>query len=76
MVDPEDQVLLADSVGPALPVPFVRRVLVNGAAGVPCVVEGRLMSLMAFTVTDGRIAAIDVLSDPDRLDAIDLAPLL
>ncbi|MCY0938926.1 sigma-70 family RNA polymerase sigma factor [Streptomyces sp. H34-S4] len=57
-------------------VPFVRPVLVNGAAGVLCVVEGRLMSLMAFTVTDGRIAAIDVLSDPDRLDSIDFAPLL
>lgn len=56
--------------------PFVRPVLVNGAAGVLCVVEGRLMSMLAFTVTDGRITAIDVLSDPDRLDAIDLGPLL
>ncbi|WP_327257529.1 sigma-70 family RNA polymerase sigma factor [Streptomyces sp. NBC_01244] len=55
--------------------PFVRPVLVNGAAGVLCVVEGRLMSVMAFTVTDGRIAAIDVLTDPDRLDLIDLGPL-
>ncbi|MFD6889719.1 sigma-70 family RNA polymerase sigma factor [Streptomyces sp. NPDC059957] len=55
--------------------PFVRPVLVNGAAGVLCVVEGRLMSVMAFTVTGGRIAAIDVLTDPDRLDLIDLGPL-
>ncbi|MFZ3498309.1 sigma-70 family RNA polymerase sigma factor [Streptomyces sp. 5.8] len=55
--------------------PFVRPVLVNGAAGVLCVVEGRLMSVMAFTVTDGRITAIDVLTDPDRLDLIDLGPL-
>ncbi|MCJ0875527.1 sigma-70 family RNA polymerase sigma factor [Streptomyces sp. AP-93] len=55
--------------------PFVRPVLVNGAAGVLCVVEGRLMSVMAFTVTGGRITAIDVLTDPDRLDAIDLGPL-
>lgn len=55
--------------------PFVRPVLVNGAAGVLCVVEGRLMSVMAFTVTDGRITAIDVLADPDRLDLIDLGPL-
>ncbi|MFE4636023.1 sigma-70 family RNA polymerase sigma factor [Streptomyces sp. NPDC056773] len=56
--------------------PFVRPVLVNGAAGVVCVVEGRLMSVMAFTVTGGRITAIDVLTDPDRLDLIDLGPLL
>lgn len=56
--------------------PFVRPVLVNGAAGVLCVVEGRLMSVMAFTVTEGRIAAIDVLTDPDRLDLIDLYPLV
>ena len=30
---------------------------------------------MAFTVTGGRIAAIDVLADPDRLQALDLPPL-
>lgn len=57
--------------------PFVRPVLVNGAAGALCVVEGRLMSLLAFTVTgDGRITAINILTDPDRLDVIDLGPLL
>ncbi|MER5761560.1 sigma-70 family RNA polymerase sigma factor [Streptomyces sp. NPDC002082] len=55
--------------------PFVRPVLVNGAAGVLCVVEGRLMSVMAFTVTGGLITAIDVLTDPDRLDLVDLCPL-
>ncbi|AWZ10930.1 MULTISPECIES: sigma-70 family RNA polymerase sigma factor [unclassified Streptomyces] len=56
--------------------PFVRPVLVNGAAGVLCVVGGRLMSMLAFTVTDGLITAIDVLTDPDRLDSIDLGPIL
>ncbi|MET9854654.1 sigma-70 family RNA polymerase sigma factor [Streptomyces sp. NPDC006450] len=56
--------------------PFVRPVLVNGAAGVLCVVEGRLMSVMAFTVTGGRITAIDVLTDPDRLDTIDIGPFI
>ena len=30
---------------------------------------------MAFTVADGRIVAIDVLSDPDRLAGLDLAVL-
>ncbi|WP_328299327.1 sigma-70 family RNA polymerase sigma factor [Streptomyces sp. NBC_00435] len=56
--------------------PFVRPVLVNGAAGVVCVVEDRLVSVMAFTVTDGRITAIDVIADPDRLGDLDFAALL
>jgi RNA polymerase sigma-70 factor (ECF subfamily) len=30
---------------------------------------------MAFTVTGGRIVAIDVLADPDRVAAIDLTAL-
>ncbi|MGW6685559.1 sigma-70 family RNA polymerase sigma factor [Streptomyces sp. NPDC054961] len=56
--------------------PFVVPALVNGAAGVVCVVEGRLMSVMAFTVTGGRIVAIDVITDPDRLKTYDLSALL
>ena len=47
-------------------------VLVNGAAGVVVLGDGRPVSVMAFTVTGGRIAAIDVLSDPDRLADLDL----
>jgi RNA polymerase sigma-70 factor (ECF subfamily) len=47
--------------------PFVHRVLVNGAAGVVVAPHGRPQFVMAFTVTGGQIAAIDVLSDPDRL---------
>nr|WSX54642.1 sigma-70 family RNA polymerase sigma factor [Streptomyces sp. NBC_00974] len=56
--------------------PFVRPVLVNGAAGVVCVVKGRPFSIMAFTVTDGRIVAIDVIADPDRLSGFDLSAVL
>ncbi|WP_327049627.1 hypothetical protein OG320_10565 [Microbispora sp. NBC_01189] len=37
--------------------------------------NGRPLSVMAFTVTDGRIAAIDVLTDPDRLARLDLTVL-
>ncbi|WP_026119436.1 sigma-70 family RNA polymerase sigma factor [Nocardiopsis ganjiahuensis] len=47
-------------------------VLVNGAAGVVVLAGGRPRSVMAFTVTGGRIAAIDVLADPDRLAALGL----
>ncbi|MFF0308715.1 RNA polymerase sigma factor SigJ [Streptosporangium sp. NPDC004379] len=55
--------------------PFVRPALVNGAAGVVVAANGRPLAVMAFTVTGGRVAAIDVLSDPDRLNRLDL-PLL
>jgi RNA polymerase sigma-70 factor (ECF subfamily) len=55
--------------------PFARPALVNGAAGVVVDAHGRPLSVMAFTVTGGRIAAIDVLADPDRLRALDLTTL-
>jgi RNA polymerase sigma-70 factor (ECF subfamily) len=55
--------------------PFVRPALVNGAAGVVVVVNGRLFSVMAFTVAAGRVVAIDVLGDPDRLARLDLTAL-
>ena len=52
---------------------WVRPVLVNGAAGVVAVHQGRPLSVMAFTVTGGKIVAIDVLMDPERLAALDLS---
>jgi RNA polymerase sigma-70 factor (ECF subfamily) len=36
--------------------PFVRPALVNGAAGAVVAPAGRVFSVMAFTVTDGKIA--------------------
>jgi RNA polymerase sigma-70 factor (ECF subfamily) len=51
-----------------------RAVLVNGAAGLVNTVDGRLFSVMSFTVTDERITAIEILSDPERLAALDLGP--
>jgi RNA polymerase sigma-70 factor (ECF subfamily) len=47
--------------------PFVRPALVNGAAGAIVAPRGRVMSVMAFTVTNGRIVRIDALVDPQRL---------
>jgi RNA polymerase sigma factor (sigma-70 family) len=55
--------------------PFVRPALVNGTAGAVVVAGGRLLSVMAFTVANGKVAAIDVLIDPDRLAGLDLAGL-
>ncbi|MFJ7274128.1 sigma-70 family RNA polymerase sigma factor [Kitasatospora sp. NPDC098663] len=54
--------------------PFARPALVNGAAGAVAIGEGgRPLSVMAFTVVDGAIAAIEVLTDPERLAALDLS---
>ncbi|MFE1317008.1 sigma-70 family RNA polymerase sigma factor [Kitasatospora phosalacinea] len=52
--------------------PFARPVLVNGAYGTLTVVDGKPVSVMSFTVVDGLVARIDVLSDPDRLAALAL----
>ncbi|MBC6457399.1 RNA polymerase sigma factor SigJ [Actinomadura sp. HBU206391] len=53
--------------------PFVRPALVNGAAGVVVAPRGRPVSVMGFTVSDGKVVAIDVLADPDRLQRLDPA---
>jgi RNA polymerase sigma-70 factor, ECF subfamily len=47
-------------------------VLVNGAAGLLCTLDGEPFSVMAFTVRAGKIAEIDVLHDPERLRQLDL----
>jgi RNA polymerase sigma-70 factor (ECF subfamily) len=52
--------------------PFVRPALVNGAAGVVVAPQGRLFSVMGFTVSGGRITAIHALVDPERLAALEL----
>ncbi|RKE21197.1 sigma-70 family RNA polymerase sigma factor [Streptomyces sp. TLI_171] len=55
--------------------PFGRLVLVNGAYGVLTVIDGKAVSVMAFTVVGGRVAQIDVLTDPERLATLDLTGL-
>jgi RNA polymerase sigma-70 factor (ECF subfamily) len=55
--------------------PYVRPALINGAAGVVVAPQGRVFSLMGFTVTDGKIVAIDALADPERLAQLDLTVL-
>jgi ketosteroid isomerase-like protein len=56
-------------------IPFARPALVNGAAGVVAATRGRPISVMAFTITDGRIVTIDILTDPERLRRLDLTVL-
>ncbi|MGA6162615.1 RNA polymerase sigma factor SigJ [Amycolatopsis magusensis] len=52
-----------------------RPALVNGLAGLVNTVGGELVSIISFTVTGEKIAAIDILSDPDRLARLDLGHL-
>jgi RNA polymerase sigma factor (sigma-70 family) len=49
--------------------------LINGTPGVVIAANGMPISLLAFTVTGARITAIDVIDDPGRLAAADLAVL-
>lgn len=52
-----------------------RPVLVNGAAGAVCLLDGKPFSVMAFTVRGGKIVEIDILRDPERLNQLDLTAL-
>ncbi len=47
-----------------------RHALVNGTAGVLSWQEGRLVAVLGFTIAHGKIVAIDVLADPDRLSRL------
>jgi RNA polymerase sigma-70 factor (ECF subfamily) len=47
-------------------------VLVNGAAGVITTLDGRPTAVIGFTVTEGKIIAIDALADVTRVGALHL----
>lgn len=49
--------------------------LVNGAVGVVVAPRGRLVMVLGFTITRGKIVEIDILADPARLRQLDLAVL-
>jgi RNA polymerase sigma-70 factor (ECF subfamily) len=52
-----------------------RAALVDGALGVVVAPQGRLLLVLNLTFAGDRIAAIDVVADPDRLEALDLSAL-
>jgi len=54
--------------------PFSRPVLVNGTAGYLVVREGRPLVLVAYTGRADRIVEIDIIADPERLEALGLPP--
>jgi RNA polymerase sigma-70 factor (ECF subfamily) len=53
----------------------MRRVLINGAAGVVAFLHGQPFSIAAVTVKNGKIVEIDFLTDPDRIAELDLTEL-
>ena len=53
----------------------VRPVLVNGAPGWISLRDGKVFSVVALTLRNGRITTIDILLDPVRLARLDLTRL-
>jgi RNA polymerase sigma-70 factor, ECF subfamily len=53
----------------------LRRALINGAAGIVSLRQGRPFSVGSFIVRNGRIAEIDILADPERVSQLDLTIL-
>jgi RNA polymerase sigma factor (sigma-70 family) len=49
--------------------------LVNGAAGVLVTLDGQPMTVMGFTVANGKIVEIDAIADPERVRSIAAAVL-
>ena len=54
---------------------FTQPALVNGAVGLVMAPGGRLLVVLAFTIIDGKITAIDVIADPPRLRQVQIAVL-
>ena len=53
----------------------MRRVLINGAAGMVTFLHGQPFSIGAVTVRNGKIVEIDFLTDPERIAQLDLTQL-
>jgi RNA polymerase sigma factor (sigma-70 family) len=53
----------------------IRPALVNGAAGLVSLRNGKPFSVGAFTVENGKIVEIDFLADPERIAQLDLTVL-
>jgi RNA polymerase sigma-70 factor (ECF subfamily) len=57
----------------ARPIVDLRPALVNGAAGVVVTLRGRPVTVMGFTVVEGKIVEIDAIADPERVHRITAA---
>jgi RNA polymerase sigma-70 factor (ECF subfamily) len=53
----------------------VQLAVVNGAVGLVLAPHGKLQRVLSFTVSGGKIAEVDIIADPKRLQELDLAIL-
>jgi RNA polymerase sigma-70 factor (ECF subfamily) len=51
-------------------------ILIDRRPGVAAVLNGRVVSIMAFTIVDGRITRLDVLADATRLNHLNVGEIL
>ncbi len=51
-------------------------ILIDGRPGVAAVMQGRVVSIMAFDVEGDRIVGLEVLADPKRLDALGVRDMI
>jgi hypothetical protein len=52
-----------------------RPALVNGEVGVVVAPRGRLLMVLGFTISGGKIVEIDAIGDPGRISQLDLSLL-
>ena len=55
--------------------PSARRAIVNGGAGLVVFSADRPFAVLGFTVRQGKVVAIEILGDPERLRTLDLSVL-
>jgi RNA polymerase sigma factor (sigma-70 family) len=55
--------------------PVMRPALVNGVVGGVAILDGEPLSVAALTVRGGKIVAIDIVAEPERLRRLDLTML-
>jgi RNA polymerase sigma-70 factor (ECF subfamily) len=63
----------ASGLATVLRVAQLHPALVNGAAGVVVTMRGQPMTVMGFTIANGKIAEIDAIADPERVRRITAA---
>ncbi len=49
---------------------FARPAIVNGKAGLIVVRDGRIVSVLEFTVSGDRVVALDLVLDPAKLERV------
>ena len=51
-----------------------RPALIDGAAGAVWAQGGQTRVVFAFTITGGKVAAIEMIADPERLGRLEVVP--